>query len=133
MGLEDLVNLILKPFEGVAQVVYDVCFATDIKREVGNDGKVSYKVQYMENNPIRPLFDKVKEGYTTIKDFGQKHVSRRFDKTSTFIEKYVNEWGRCDDLCAGPLGELVFQFPELLPNVFTWIKISDSEELTILE
>ena len=92
MGLEDLVNLILKPFEGVAQVVYDICFATDIKREVGNDGKVSYKVQYMENNPIRPLFDKVKEGYTTIKNFGQEQVSRRFDKTSIFIEKYVNEY-----------------------------------------
>ena len=50
----------------VAQVVYDICFATDIKREVGNDGKVSYKVQYMKNNLIRPLFDKIKESYTII-------------------------------------------------------------------
>ena len=45
-----------------------------------------------------------------------------FEVFENWLEKYVNEWGRCDDLCAGPLGELVFQFPELLPNVFTWIK-----------
>ncbi len=39
-----------------------------------------------------------------------------------WLEKYVNEWGRCDDLCAGPLGGLVLQFPELLPTVFNWTK-----------
>ena len=91
MGLEDLVNLILKPFEGVAQIAYDVCFATDIKREV-KDGKVSYKVIYMDNNPIRPLFDKVRDGYTTVKKFGQEQVSRRVDKSSMFLERYVNEY-----------------------------------------
>lgn len=39
-----------------------------------------------------------------------------------WLEKYVNEWGRCDDLCCKPLGELISQFPELLPKVFSWTK-----------
>ncbi|MBI4163924.1 MAG: DNA alkylation repair protein [Candidatus Aenigmarchaeota archaeon] len=52
---------------------------------------------------------------------------KQFEKSDfrvfeNWLEEYVNEWGRCDDLCAGPLGELVFQFPELLPKVFAWTK-----------
>ena len=92
MGLEDLVNLVLKPFEGVAQIVYDACFATDIKREVGKDGKVSYKVSYTNENPIRAIFDYGKKAYTTSKNFVQEKVVRRLDKGVVFLEKYDNEY-----------------------------------------
>ncbi len=40
----------------------------------------------------------------------------------TWLEKYVNNWSSCDDLCSGPLGRLILDFPELMPRVFEWAK-----------
>ncbi len=90
MGLEDLVNLILKPFEGVAQLVYDACFATSIKKE-SVDGKVTYKTTY-SNNSLRPYFDKVKNAYIAGKNFVQEKVVRRLDNCALYLEKFVNEY-----------------------------------------
>ncbi len=45
-----------------------------------------------------------------------------FGVFENWLEKYVNEWGSCDDLCSGTLGELVLQFPDLLLKVFNWTK-----------
>jgi hypothetical protein len=92
MGLEDLVNLILKPLEGVAQLVYDACFAEDIKKEVGKDGKVAYKVKYTEKNSLRPYFDKIKTGYQAGKKFVQEKVVRKLDQGYLYLEKFVNEY-----------------------------------------
>ncbi len=39
-----------------------------------------------------------------------------------WLGKYVNNWSSCDDFCGGPLGSLVSDFPELLPQVFQWTK-----------
>lgn len=89
MGLEDLVNLLLKPIEGVAQLVYDVCFATKIERVVTN-GKVSYNTTY-SNNSLRPYFDRVKNAYGSVKKFVQEKVVRRLDSCALYLEKYVNE------------------------------------------
>ena len=45
-----------------------------------------------------------------------------FEIFQKWLEKYVDNWSACDDICSGPLGELIFQFPELLPKVFAWTK-----------
>ena len=53
----------------------------------------------------------------------KKHfVKSDFEVFENWLEKYVGEWGSCDDFCCRPLGSLVFQFPELLPKVFAWTK-----------
>lgn len=39
-----------------------------------------------------------------------------------WIKKYVDGWGSCDDLCSHALGEFVFRFPEVLPNLRKWAK-----------
>ena len=41
----------------------------------------------------------------------------RFQK---WIEKYVRNWGACDDLCTHALGELVYQYPQLIENLKKW-------------
>ena len=45
-----------------------------------------------------------------------------FEIFEKWLEKYVNNWSACDDICSGPLGFLIFDFPGLLPKVFGWGK-----------
>ena len=45
-----------------------------------------------------------------------------FELFERWLEKYVEEWGSCDDFCCKPLGQFIFQYPELLPKVFEWTK-----------
>lgn len=91
MGLEDLVNLILKPLEGVGQVVYDLCFATSRTKEAC-EGKVTYKYTYMTDNPFRKYFDNVKNGYKAVKEFTLKQTARRLDTGISYLENYANEY-----------------------------------------
>ncbi len=44
------------------------------------------------------------------------------DLFEKWLEKYVDDWSKCDDICIRPLGFLVLDFPELLPRVFAWTK-----------
>ena len=41
----------------------------------------------------------------------------RFQK---WVEKYVHNWGACDDLCTHALGELVYQYPQLIEDIKKW-------------
>jgi len=43
-----------------------------------------------------------------------------FVRFESWIEKYVNNWGACDDLCTHALGELVYQYPDLIGNLKNW-------------
>lgn len=40
----------------------------------------------------------------------------------SWLKKYVNTWGSCDDLCTHAFGEFVYQFPEFLPQINEWSK-----------
>jgi len=37
-----------------------------------------------------------------------------------WIEKYVVNWALCDDICSGPLGELLIKYPELISETRKW-------------
>ena len=43
-----------------------------------------------------------------------------FARFGIWVEKYVNNWGACDDLCTNALGELVYQYPDLVENLKNW-------------
>jgi len=43
-----------------------------------------------------------------------------FKRFETWLKKYVDNWGSCDHLCTGPIGNLVWQYPELAPKVHRW-------------
>jgi len=43
-----------------------------------------------------------------------------FARFESWIERYVNNWGACDDLCTHALGELVYQYPDLIENLKNW-------------
>ena len=39
-----------------------------------------------------------------------------------WLKKYVSNWGRCDDFCTHAVGELLVQFPALLPKLKIWAR-----------
>ena len=45
-----------------------------------------------------------------------------FKRFESWLKKYVDNWGACDQLCCGPIGNLVRQFPELAPKVHKWTR-----------
>ena len=49
-----------------------------------------------------------------------KYETDDFARFESWIEKYVNNWGACDDLCTHALGELVYQYPDLIENLKNW-------------
>jgi 3-methyladenine DNA glycosylase AlkD len=44
-----------------------------------------------------------------------------FERFETWLQKYVDSWGSCDDFCTHAFGHLIYAFPEHIPNVKTWI------------
>lgn len=40
----------------------------------------------------------------------------------SWIKKYVDTWGSCDDLCTHAFGDFIYQFPEFLPQTRKWSK-----------
>lgn len=43
-----------------------------------------------------------------------------FPRLEGWLKKHVCNWGACDSLCCGALGELVALYPELIPKVKKW-------------
>ncbi len=50
------------------------------------------------------------------KRYGAEDMGR-FER---WMDDHVKGWGACDDLCTHALGELVYQYPELVPKVEAW-------------
>lgn len=44
-----------------------------------------------------------------------------FGRFESWLKKYVDGWGSCDDFCTHAFGHLIYAFPEHIPNVKTWI------------
>ena len=53
----------------------------------------------------------------------RKHFQRDvFTRFEGWLEKYVHNWGSCDDFCTHAFGYLIFKFPEHIPRIKTWTK-----------
>jgi len=45
-----------------------------------------------------------------------------FQLFESWLKKYVNSWGSCDDFCTHAFGEFILLFPEFLPKLKTWAR-----------
>lgn len=45
-----------------------------------------------------------------------------FARFETWLKKYVGNWGSCDHLCIGTIGNMVLQFPELAARTMKWAR-----------
>jgi 3-methyladenine DNA glycosylase AlkD len=43
-----------------------------------------------------------------------------FDRFEIWIEKYVHNWGRCDDFCTHTIHYFIENFPEVIPRIKAW-------------
>ncbi len=51
-----------------------------------------------------------------------KYEKSDFKIFENWIEKYVSNWGSCDDLCTHALGEFIYRFPEFLSQTRKWAR-----------
>lgn len=57
-----------------------------------------------------------------IKDRYEKEDLNRFE---SWLEKYVNDWSACDDLCTHAFGEFIHQYPQFISDVKGWTSSDD--------
>ena len=43
-----------------------------------------------------------------------------FKRFENWLNRYVDDWGSCDDFCTHAFGDLIYKFPEHIPSVKTW-------------
>lgn len=81
MGLEDIVNFLLKPIESITRFVYDSCFVTEVQKEViQKDGKnVTVSRKKYSGSDIQKAFETMGEDYRTVKEFLLKYTLRPVD------------------------------------------------------
>lgn len=48
-----------------------------------------------------------------------------FNIFERWVHRYINNWAECDTFCNKVVGEMLFQFPELVPQVKNW-SLSDN-------
>lgn len=51
-----------------------------------------------------------------------KYARSDFARFQRWLSKYVDNWGACDHLCCGALGQIVLQYPELAPRTRRWAR-----------
>ncbi len=54
-----------------------------------------------------------------IKNRYEKEDFQRFE---SWLEKYVNNWGSCDDFCTHAFGYFIYEYPESISNIKEWTK-----------
>jgi 3-methyladenine DNA glycosylase AlkD len=52
--------------------------------------------------------------------FKKDYLASDFRRFQGWLKNYVDNWGACDHLCGGPLGNLVLMYPELAFGVAKW-------------
>jgi len=54
-----------------------------------------------------------------------KYQESDFKIFESWLKKYVDNWGKCDDFCTHAFGEFILQFPEFLPKLNFWAKLQN--------
>ncbi|MCK4918833.1 MAG: DNA alkylation repair protein [Candidatus Pacebacteria bacterium] len=89
------------------------------------------EIKDLDKKKIISLCDELlKSGYTEesviafdwIYRIKNQYNKNDFKVFESWVEKYVSNWGRCDDLCSHAFGYYIFQFPEFLPKTEKWTK-----------
>jgi hypothetical protein len=81
MGLEKIVDMLLKPLEGVAQLVYDAVYLEKEEIVKGSDGKESIKKVYSSKpSELKHYLDLLRVDYKTSKDMVYEMSVRPIDK-----------------------------------------------------
>jgi 3-methyladenine DNA glycosylase AlkD len=50
----------------------------------------------------------------------KRYVEKDFELFETWLKKYIDSWGSCDDLCTHAFGYFIYNFPKFLVDVKRW-------------
>lgn len=51
-----------------------------------------------------------------------KYIENDYYLFESWLYKYINNYGLCDDLCKHALGEIIYQYPSFMSKFYQWIK-----------
>lgn len=51
----------------------------------------------------------------------RQYTASDFERFESWLQKYVDGWGSCDDFCTHAFGHLIYAFPAHIPDVKAWI------------
>lgn len=54
-----------------------------------------------------------------------QYVRSDFKRFHGWLADYVDSWASCDHLCGGPLGHLIYQYPDLAAKTSSWTRSSN--------
>ncbi|MCB9230486.1 MAG: DNA alkylation repair protein [Bacteroidia bacterium] len=125
--------------EGAANFFKDdeVANSLGVRTKTVRDLSKSYFDQHLKKVEINFLFllaDVLFEsGLSELRVMGLDWLSRRkkemrpahFAQMESWLQKYVRNWADCDNLCCGPLGELILLQPETRSLIKEWPRSSN--------
>lgn len=89
------------------------------------------EVRHLQPKELLALCDKLlasRERYMRFFAFEwtlkvKKHFTpAEFKRFERWLKEHVDNWGACDSLCCGPLGELILIYPDLAARTKVWRK-----------
>jgi len=114
-------------------------FHKDGKKHIGLASKITRKlyaekfkkVKHLDKKQIFDLCEKLlkyRDGSCRGMAFDwafrirKQYTKEDFAIFEKWLDKYVNTWGSCDDLCTHVFGYYLFVFPEFIPKIHQWTK-----------
>ena len=52
----------------------------------------------------------------------KEFVKEDFEIFENWVENYISNWATCDTFCNHTMGDIIIQYPDLLPKLMTWTK-----------
>ena len=118
---------------------YQRWFKEELKNPIGFKGAIIKKVanevfKQAKNIPKEDLLDSCEMLYKSDRpgESGAASIwtlktSRQFTESDftrfeSWLEKYVDNWGRCDTFSTGFFGELILMYPDLVTKTQKWTK-----------
>ncbi|MFH1978863.1 MAG: DNA alkylation repair protein [Patescibacteria group bacterium] len=89
------------------------------------------KIKFLSKDQILSLCEKLLKmkciGSRSLAFDWSFRVKKNYEKKDfkvfeSWLKKYVDSWGSCDDLCTHSLGYFLYKFPEFTKEVKVWIK-----------
>jgi 3-methyladenine DNA glycosylase AlkD len=60
--------------------------------------------------------------FAWARNLRDKFTKKDWQMFEGWLEKYVDNWGKCDDFCTHAFGDLLLKYPELVPKTKAWAK-----------
>lgn len=103
--------------------------------KTGDVGKIAKKYwEWVKNLPKKEIFKLCEELYASdfteeafIVAFWVPNLKEKFEREDLkifkrWIEKYINNWAKCDGFCNHSVGDFIEKFPQSISEVKAWAK-----------